>query len=270
MLQHPEVTPVQVGSVVFGGRSLVLIAGPCAVESADQMRALHAPLLAAGVHILRGGVFKSRTTPGSFQGLGEKGLQLLVECATHLGIPSCTEVSTLAQLERAVERVDMIQIGARSMHNTQLLRAVGRTRKPVLLKRGFGATIDEWISAAAYIQEEGNGRIGLCELRIRTFEPRTRFTLDLAAVPIAQAVTGCPVIVDPSHAAGDRRWVSQLCCAALGAGADGIILEVHPNPVEALSDGAQSLTPEQLLQLRAGRRLVIPPGERSKDRKRVG
>lgn len=237
-----EKTLVRVKDVVFGGRKVVVIAGPCAVESKEQLFAAARGVRRAGAAMLRGGTFKTRTSPYSFQGLGKEGLKMLKEASEETGLATVTEVIDEASLELALEYVDMLQIGARNMQNSSLLRMVGRSEKPVLLKRAFSATVDEWLMAAEYIVAAGNHNVVLCERGIRTFENATRNTLDLSIVPLVQKLSHLPVIVDPSHATGNRRLVVPMSRAAIAAGADGLILEVHPEPEKALCDGFQSLS----------------------------
>lgn len=246
-----EGTVVQVRGVPIGGRDITLIAGPCAVENRDQMYLAASRLKEAGARILRGGTFKPRTSPYSFQGLEEDGLKLLAGAGAEYGLATVTEVIDLHSLETALKYVDMIQIGARNMQNFQLLREVGRAGRPVLLKRGLSATVEEWLMAAEYIMSEGNGNIVLCERGIRTFETYTRNTLDLSAVPLVKGLSHLPVVVDPSHATGERRLVGPMARAAVAAGADGLMVEVHPEPQRALCDGKQSLTPEEFALLTA-------------------
>ena len=247
-----EDSVVRIGDVAVGGPEPVLIGGPCSVESREQIHACAAAVRAAGGVMLRGGCFKPRTSPYSFQGLGYDGLDLLVEAGREHGLPIVTEVLHTSDVQRVAELADVLQIGARNMQNFALLREVGLTQRPVLLKRGMMSSIDEWIAAAEYILAQGNQDVILCERGIRTFETATRGTLDLTAIPVVRERTHLPVIVDPSHAAGVRRWVAPLARAALAAGAQGVMVEMHPNPDEALSDGAQSLTAEGLMRLAAG------------------
>jgi 3-deoxy-7-phosphoheptulonate synthase len=244
-----ETRVVDVKGVPIGRNELVVMAGPCAVESQEQIFKVAEAVAHQGARFLRGGAFKIRTSPRSFDGLGLRGLQLLREAADAFGLLTVSEVLTCEQVEQAVGLVDLLQIGARSMQNTSLLRAVGRSGRPVLLKRGFGSTIDEWLNAAEYILQEGNESVVLCERGIRTFETSTRFTLDVAAVPVAQTRSGLPVLVDPSHAAGDRKWVPALALAGIGAGARGLLIEVHDDPDAALSDGRQSLDVSEFAHL---------------------
>ncbi len=237
---------VKVGKLNIGGNNPpVLIAGPCAVESRYQIIDIAIKLKDIGVDILRGGVFKPRTSPYSFQGLGREGLEYLREAGDKAGIPIVTELMDEKNLDIVCEYSDIIQIGSRNMYNYPLLKEIGKIDKPILLKRGMSATIKEWIMAAEYIASNGNKNIILCERGIRTFQNYTRNTLDLVAVPIMKKETGLPVIVDPSHGTGIRELVLPMAKAAIACGADGLMIEVHTNPKEALSDGIQSLTPEQ-------------------------
>ncbi len=242
-------TVVHVDDVAIGGGPPVLIAGPCSVESRDQILRSAAAVAEAGGHLLRGGCFKPRTSPYSFQGLGEEGLDLLAEAGRRFDIPVITEVLAPGDVEAVSARADVLQIGARNMQNFSLLKAVGAADHPVMLKRGMMASIEEWLSAAEYIVAHGNPNVFLCERGIRTFEPATRYTLDLSSVPVVQERTHLPVVVDPSHACGTRRWVPPLVRAAVAAEADGVMVEAHPNPEEALSDGAQSLSLDVLAEL---------------------
>ncbi|GAB6148079.1 3-deoxy-7-phosphoheptulonate synthase [Stetteria hydrogenophila] len=246
---YRERTIVDVGGVKIGAGRSVVVAGPCAVESWEQIRTAALAVKRAGAHILRGGAFKPRTSPYSFQGLGVEGLKLLRMAADEAGLPVVTEVLDPRQVQLVAEYADALQIGARNMQNFPLLREVGRAGKPVFLKRGFGARIDELLAAAEYILAEGNDQVVLVERGIRTFETSTRFTLDIAAVPVLKERTHLPVIVDPSHAAGRRELVPPLAKAALAAGADGIMVEVHPDPDRALSDARQQLTIEMFERL---------------------
>jgi len=239
--RHPEGTVVQVGDVRFGGDSPVLIAGPCSVESEEMILETAAAVARAGGDMLRGGAYKPRTSPYDFQGLGVKGLRFLADARERTGLPVVTEVLSWEEVPVVAHFADMLQIGARNMQNFSLLRAASRSGKPVLLKRGAGATFEEWLMAAEYVLAEGNPNVVLCERGIRTFERATRHTLDLNAVVLVRERTHLPVIVDPSHAAGLRSLVTPLSMAALAAGACGLIVEVHPDPAAALSDGAQSL-----------------------------
>ena len=246
---HPEDTVVEVLGVRIGDGSLTVMAGPCAVESRDQLLETAHSVAAAGAKVLRGGAFKPRTSPYSFQGLGLEGLRLLAEARERTGLPVVTEVMEPAQVELVTEYADILQVGTRNMQNYSLLTAVGRVAKPVLLKRGFAATIEEWLMSAEYIMSSGNPNVILCERGIRTFETYTRNTLDVAAIPLLHQLTHLPVIADPSHATGKRFLVKPLVMASVAAGADGVILEVHPRPEEALSDGEQSLTLDQFREI---------------------
>lgn len=244
-----ERTVVRVGRAAIGSGEVTVIAGPCAVESREQLLDAARAVAAAGAKILRGGTYKPRTSPYSFQGLERRGLELLAEVGSLTGLATVSEVIDTQSLEAALEYVDMLQVGSRNMQNFHLLRAVGRAGKPVLLKRGMSATIEEWLLAAEYILAEGNDQVVLCERGIRTFETYTRNTLDLSAVSVAKAISHLPVIVDPSHATGRPELIAPMSRAAVAAGADGIIVEVHPEPEKALCDGAQSLNPAAFAQL---------------------
>jgi 3-deoxy-7-phosphoheptulonate synthase len=227
----------------FGGRAVTVIAGPCSVESRDMLLETASAVSAAGARMLRGGAFKPRTSPYAFQGLGNEALRLLADIRTETGLPVVTEVMDTRQVDLVAEHADMLQVGARNMQNFALLAELGRVRRPVLLKRGLSATIKELLMAAEYIMANGNHDVVLCERGIRTYETATRNTLDVAAVPVLKRESHLPVIVDPSHAGGDAELVAPLAFAAIAAGADGLIVEVHPNPECALSDGDQSLAP---------------------------
>ncbi len=240
----PEPSVVDVNGVKIGGKELVMMAGPCAIESREQILSAARAVKKSGAQFLRGGAFKPRTSPYSFQGLEEEGLKLLKEAKDETGLQIVSEVTSEKNVETAVDFVDMFQIGARNVQNFQLLREVGRSGKPVLFKRGPSTTIEEWLNAAEYIMSEGNYNVVLCERGIRTFETATRNTLDLSAVPVVKAFSHLPIIVDPSHAAGKSQYVLPLSKAAIAAGADGLIIEVHPNPRCAMSDAAQQITPE--------------------------
>ncbi len=246
---HPEPTVVKVGNVEIGGNKLVIMSGPCAVESADQVLETAIAIKKAGAQILRGGAYKPRTSPYSFQGMEEDGLRLMKEAKDATGLPVVCEVTSQAAVEAAAKYVDMLQIGARNMQNFYLLKEVGKSGLPVLLKRGLSATFDEWLNAAEYILAEGNPNVVLCERGIRTFETATRNTLDLAAVPVVRKKSHLPIIVDPSHATGVRDYVKPMAFAAVAAGADGLMIETHPCPEKALSDGPQSLTFSQFEEL---------------------
>lgn len=239
---HPEDTRIRVGEVVIGGDEAVIMAGPCSVENREQLLETARAVKEAGAHILRGGAFKPRSSPYSFQGLGEEGLKILAEAREATGMPVISEVMDPENLPLVAEYVDILQIGARNMQNFHLLKAVGRLQKPVMLKRGLSATIEEWLMSAEYILNEGNPHVILCERGIRTFETHTRNTLDLSAVPVVKHLSHLPIIVDPSHGVGKRRYVAPMSKAGIVAGADGLMIEVHPHPEKALSDGPQSLT----------------------------
>lgn len=253
---HPEDSVVRVGNAAFGSNRVIVIAGPCAVESHDQVMTAADAVQALGLSMLRGGAFKPRTSPYSFQGLGVEGLKILAAARERYGLMVVTEAVDRASLEEVAEWADMIQIGARNMQNFELLKAAGHAKKPVLLKRGLSATIDEWLMAAEYIAANGNDQIVLCERGIRTYETKTRNTLDLSAVPVVKQLSHLPIVVDPSHSTGQWNLVAPMARAAVAAGADGLIIEAHPNPQEALSDGPQSLTLPHLQDLVASLSLV--------------
>lgn len=242
---HPEPSGFAVKNTTIGPNTMTVMAGPCAVESEEQMLSIARAVKKSGATILRGGAYKPRTSPYSFQGLEEDGLKYLKTASDETGLATICEVTSAHAIESAVKYVDMLQIGARNMQNFELLKEVGKSPLPVLLKRGMSATIDEWLNAAEYIMSEGNPHIALCERGIRTFETATRNTLDLSAVLVLKERTHLPVIVDPSHATGVRDYVNPLAKAAIAAGADGLMIEVHNDPEHALSDGPQSLTFEQ-------------------------
>jgi 3-deoxy-7-phosphoheptulonate synthase len=243
--------------VEIGGDGFVVIAGPCAIESSSQIEAAAEAVSLGGAHALRGGAFKPRTSPYSFQGLGDEGVTMITAAARRHRLPVVTEVMDTEQLPLLLEHADVLQIGARNMQNFSLLKAVGRVKRPVLLKRGMSATLDEWLLAAEYILDGGNDQIVLCERGIRTFEPRLRNTLDLAGMAWIKQRTRLPVLVDPSHATGDRALVIPMALAAAAAGADGLLVEVHPRPTEARCDGAQALTPAMFQELMAALRKVL-------------
>jgi 3-deoxy-7-phosphoheptulonate synthase len=264
---HPDPGRVKVDDVVVGGENLVVIAGPCSVESREQLMGVAPAVSGAGARMLRGGAFKPRSSPYSFRGLEKEGLELLAEAREQTGLKVVTEVMASEDVELIARYADVLQIGARNMQNFRLLSAVGEQARPVLLKRGLMATVEELLLAAEYIVAAGNPRVMLCERGIRTFETATRNTLDLCAVPVLKERTHLPVIVDPSHAAGRRELVPALSRAAVAVGADGLIVEVHPDPDKAMSDGRQSLTPEQFetmmrelegVAAAVGRRLELP------------
>jgi len=246
---HPQDTVVQVNGVKIGGEQLIVMAGPCAVESREQLMAAAWAVKEAGAHVLRGGAFKPRTSPYSFQGLGEEGLKLLAEARKETGLPVVTEVMDPQMVPLVTTYADILQVGARNMQNFALLHAVGESQRPVLLKRGMMCTIEELLMSAEYILSHGNNRVILCERGIRTFETYTRNTLDIGAVPVIKQLSHLPVIVDPSHATGKWELVEPASRAAVAAGADGLTIEVHPDPENALSDGAQSLKPERFAAL---------------------
>lgn len=246
---HPKDTVIKIKNVTIGGNKLVMMAGPCAVESCDQIREIARIVKKAGATVLRGGAFKPRTSPYSFQGLGEEGLKYLREAVNENGMVSVSEVMESVQIPLLIEYVDILQVGARNMQNFSLLRELGKIRKPVLLKRGMAATIEEMLMAAEYIMAGGNYNVIFCERGIRTFENYTRNTLDISAIPIVKKLSHLPIIADPSHATGRRDKVPPVARAAIAAGADGLLIEVHQDPESALSDGAQSLYPEQFEQL---------------------
>jgi 3-deoxy-7-phosphoheptulonate synthase len=241
----PRDTLVAVRGVQIGGRAVVVMAGPCAVESAEQLLATATAVRNSGAAILRGGAFKPRTSPYCFQGLKEEGLELLAWVRRETGMPVVTEVMDTRKVEEVCAHADMLQVGSRHMHNYPLLEEVGRSGMPVLLKRGMGATLEEFLFAAEYILKQGNEQVVLCERGVRTYEPSTRNTLDLNAVPMLKRSTHLPVIVDPSHGTGHWWMVPWMSRAAVAAGADGLLVEVHPDPDQALSDGPQSLKPER-------------------------
>jgi 3-deoxy-7-phosphoheptulonate synthase len=258
----PEPTVVRVDGVAVGARRVVVMAGPCSVESREQVLEVATKVKAAGATILRGGAFKPRTSPYAFQGLEEEGLKLLAEARRETGLPVVTEVMEPEKVPVVAEYADILQIGARNVQNFSLLRRVAEARKPVLLKRGMATSIQEWLLSAEYILSGGNPNVILCERGIRTFETATRFTMDLNAVPVLKKLTHLPVVVDPSHGTGHWEYVEAMARAAVAAGADGLIIEVHPRPAEALSDGPQSLKPERFAQLMARVRRVAEAVDR--------
>ena len=246
---HPDRSVVRVGGVPIGPDTMTLIAGPCAVETPEQTLQAAQMAQAAGATLLRGGAFKPRTSPYAFQGLGEKGLRILTEVRQETGMPIVTEVVDAHDVDLVASHADMLQVGTRNMQNFALLQAVGSAGKPVMLKRGMNATIEEWLMAAEYVAQRGNLDIVLCERGIRTFETATRNTLDISAVPVAQRLSHLPVIVDPSHSGGHRELVLPLTRAAIAIGADGVIIDVHPHPETALCDGPQALVDGDLREL---------------------
>ena len=245
---HPEDTIIDVGGLKIGGGNFQVIAGPCSVESAEQILSIAGSVKASGATLLRGGAFKPRTSPYAFQGLRAEGIELLLEAKAKTGMPIVTEIMNAAHLP-LFEHVDVIQVGTRNMQNYELLKELGQAQKPILLKRGFMNTLQELLMSAEYIMSEGNENVILCERGIRTFETYTRNTLDISAIPVLKELTHLPVIVDPSHAIGISRYVAPLALAAAACGADGLIIEVHNDPPNAACDGAQSLTPEQFAEL---------------------
>ncbi len=255
---HPDRSVIRVRDVPIGPGTMTLIAGPCAVESPAQTLAAARMAQSAGATLLRGGAFKPRTSPYAFQGLGEKGLRILSEVREETGMPIVTEVVDAHDVDLVASHADMLQVGTRNMQNFALLQAVGGAGKPVMLKRGFNATIEEWLMAAEYIAQRGNLDIVLCERGIRTFEKATRNTLDISAVPVAQKLSHLPVIIDPSHSGGHRELVLPLTRAAIAVGADGVIIDVHPSPEEALCDGPQALVDTDMSELAATVR-DLPP-----------
>jgi len=246
---HPEDSVVDVDGVPVGGENFTVIAGPCSIESEEQIVEVAKDVKQAGAQLLRGGAFKPRTSPYSFQGMGESGLELLLEAKAATGLPVVTELMSPKFCELFEEKVDLVQIGARNMQNFDLLKEVGKMSKPVLLKRGLSNTYEEWIMSAEYIMSEGNENVILCERGIRTYETYTRNTLDISAIPALRRMTHLPIIVDPSHAGGESWLVEPLTMAAIAAGADGIMVEVHNDPARAKCDGKQSLTPKQFDEL---------------------
>lgn len=245
----PESTKIKVRDFEIGADTFAIMAGPCAIESKEQLFETAEAVKAGGAQILRGGAYKPRTSPYSFQGLEIEGLKYMDEVRRNTGLAVVCEVTSLEAVENAVKYVDILQVGARNMQNFYLLKEVGKTKMPVLLKRGIAATIDEWLNAAEYIMSEGNPNVILCERGIRTYETATRNTLDISAVPVIKEKSHLPIIVDPSHATGVRKYVAPLAKASVAVGADGLMIEVHPNPAKALSDGPQSLNPSDFKNL---------------------
>ncbi len=262
---HPEDTHVQVGDVTVGGERITVIAGPCAVESREQALSIAREVRTYGAVLFRGGAFKPRSSPYSFQGLEEEGLKILAEVREETGMGVVTEITSPAHADMMMKYVDVVQIGARNMQNFELLKCVGRMGKPVVLKRGLSSTIEEWLMSAEYILSEGNDNVILCERGIRTFEPYTRNTLDLSAIPVLKNLTHLPVVIDPSHATGIREKVSPMARAAIAAGADALMIEVHNDPDNALSDGPQSLYPKQFGQLMRDIYVIAPVVDRQLD-----
>jgi 3-deoxy-7-phosphoheptulonate synthase len=259
----PEDTVVTVGDVRIGGDEVVVMAGPCSAETDAQVEATAAAVKRAGAKILRGGAFKPRSSPYSFQGLGEPGLVMLRDAAERHGLKLISEVMDISQIDLVGKYADIFQVGARNMQNFTLLRELGRVRKPVLLKRGISATIEEWLLSAEYILAGGNGDVILCERGIRTFETATRNTFDISAIPVVKKLSHLPVVADPSHGAGRRDMVAPMARAAVAAGVDGLIIEVHHDPDRALSDGAQSMFPTQFDRVMAELRIIAPAIGRS-------
>jgi 3-deoxy-7-phosphoheptulonate synthase len=255
---RPENTLITIDDVTIGGDEVIVMAGPCSAESEEQVERTAAAVKRAGAKILRGGAFKPRSSPYSFQGLGEAGLRMLRAAADRHGLKLVTEVMEVAQLELIERYAHILQVGARNMQNYSLLRDLGRSRTPVLLKRGISATIEEWLLSAEYVLAGGNTGVMLCERGIRTFESYTRNTLDISAIPVVQKLSHLPVIVDPSHGTGRRDKVAPMARAAVAAGADGLIIEVHCDPDHARSDGAQSMFPAQFERLMAELRIIAP------------
>jgi len=253
---QPTDSKISINGHVFGGKKVIVMAGPCSVESLEQMRETALAVKEAGAHLLRGGAFKPRSSPYSFQGMGEEGLKILAQVREETGLHIITEVMAPEQVELVTRYADVLQIGTRNMQNYALLNVVGQSNMPVLLKRGMMSTIEELLMSAEYIMSNGNHKVILCERGIRTFEKYTRNTLDINAVPVLKELTHLPVVVDPSHATGRWTLVKAASKAAVAAGADGLIVEVHPNPAEALSDGEQSLKPHRFAEMMAEVRLV--------------
>jgi 3-deoxy-7-phosphoheptulonate synthase len=268
---HEQDSVFQLDGFTVGGTEVPIIAGPCSVESREQILEVAHAVKEAGANALRGGVFKPRTSPYAFQGLGEKGLEYLVEAREQTGMPIVVEVMAVSQIAMMEKYVDVFQLGARNMQNFNLLRAIGETRTPVLFKRGMSATIEEMLMASEYILSGGNTRVMLCERGIRTFETATRNTTDINAIPVLKKLTHLPVIIDPSHSTGDSAFVSAVAKAGVAAGADGVIVEVHQDPAHAISDGKQSLTPEAFAKMvkqvkavaEAVDRTLVPQHERA-------
>ena len=260
---HPEDTIIDVSGIPVGGGHMAMIAGPCSVESEEQVIDVAKAVKEAGANMLRGGAFKPRTSPYSFQGLGLEGLEMLCRAKEETGLPIVTELMSGEYLDIFDEKVDLIQIGARNMQNFDLLKQLGRTKRPILLKRGLNATYEEWIMSAEYIMASGNENVILCERGVRTFETYTRNTLDLQAIPVLKKMTHLPVVVDPSHAGGKWWLVDTMAKAALAAGTDGLMIEVHNNPDCALCDGGQSLKPEKYAVLLEQLRRIAPIVEKT-------
>jgi len=260
---NPGGTVVKIGDVSIGGEQVIVMAGPCSVESREQIECVAAQVARAGARVIRGGAFKPRSSPYSFQGLGGEGLQMLRAAADRSGLLVVSEVMDQSQIPVVAEYSDILQVGARNMQNFNLLRELGKQRKPVLLKRGISATIEELLLSAEYIMAGGNYEVILCERGIRTFETYTRNTMDISAIPVVKKLSHLPIVADPSHGTGRRDKVAPMARAAVAAGADGLLIEVHPDPDHALSDGAQSLRPEQFEELMQQLRMIAPAVGRS-------
>jgi 3-deoxy-7-phosphoheptulonate synthase len=260
---HPAGTVLDICGVPVGGKELCIMAGPCSVESRDQTLEIAHAVKAAGAHMLRGGAFKPRTSPYSFQGLGVEGLKILAEAREQTGLPIVTEVMDFSDCDAAADYADVLQVGARNMQNFRLLLKLGKMNKAILLKRGFGCKVEDLLMAAEYIMSEGNQQVILCERGIITFETSTRYTTDINAVPVIKHHSHLPIIVDPSHAAGDWRYVADIALAGIAAGADGLEIEVHNNPSKAKSDSAQALTPEKFAEFMSRARRVAAAVDRS-------
>ncbi len=260
---HPAGTVLDVCGVPIGGKELCIMAGPCSVESREQTLEIAHAVKAAGAHMLRGGAFKPRTSPYSFQGLGVEGLKILAEAREQTGLPIVTEVMDFSDCDAAADYADVLQVGARNMQNFRLLLKLGKMNKAILLKRGFGCKVEDLLMAAEYIMSEGNQQVILCERGIITFETSTRYTTDINAVPVIKHHSHLPIIVDPSHAAGDWRYVADIALAGIAAGADGLEIEVHNNPSKAKSDSAQALTPEKFAEFMSRARRVAAAVDRS-------
>jgi 3-deoxy-7-phosphoheptulonate synthase len=258
----PEGTKIRIRDVIIGGEQVVMMAGPCTLENREQIEAVATTVSAQGVQIMRGGAFKPRTSPYSFQGLGEPGLKMMREIADRHGLLTISEIMESSQIPMFIRYVDILQVGARNMQNFNLLKDLSKLNKPILLKRGPAATIEEWLLSAEYIMSGGNHEVILCERGIKTFETYTRNTFDLSAIPVIQKLSHLPIVADPSHATGRRDKVPPMARAAVAAGADGLLIEVHNDPDRALCDGAQSLLPEQFEKLMAQLRLIAPAVER--------
>src|SRR5919106_915348 len=266
----PENTIITIGDLRIGGDEVIVMAGPCSAETEEQVEATAAAVKRAGAKVLRGGAFKPRSSPYSFQGLGEEGLKLLRDAADRHNLVLISEVMDISQIEVVAKYADILQVGARNMQNFTLLRELGRSKKPIMLKRGISATIEEWLLSAEYILSGGNMSVMLCERGIRTFESYTRNTLDISAIPVVQKLSHLPILVDPSHGTGRRDKVAPMARAAIAAGADGLIIEVHCDPDHALSDGAQSLLPAQFETLMGELRVIAPVLGRSLPLARAG